>query len=54
MGSPKKRPVEDVEEMLKNELKVDAIVEKAFWTKKGTNMVVAKIKDKEQKKEFER
>lgn len=50
-----------VEEMLKNELKVDAIVEKAFWTKKGTNIVIAKIKDKEQKKrnndkekEFER
>lgn len=41
-----------VEEMLKNELKVDAIVEKAFWTKKGTNMVIAKIKDKEQKKEI--
>lgn len=36
-----------VEEMLKNELKVDAIVEKVFWTKKGTNMVIAKIKDKE-------
>lgn len=32
-----------VEEMLKNELKVDAIVEKASWTKKGTNMVIAKI-----------
>lgn len=41
-----------VEEMLKNELKVDAIVEKAFWTKKETNMVIAKIKDKEQKKEI--
>lgn len=41
-----------VEEMLKNKLKVDAIVEKAFWTKKGTNMVMAKIKDKEQKKEI--
>lgn len=38
--------------MLKNELKVDAIVEKAFWTKKGINMVIAKIKDKEQKKEI--
>lgn len=41
-----------VEEMLKKELKIDAIVVEAFWTRKDTNMMTAKIKDKEQKREI--
>ncbi|KAL6268035.1 hypothetical protein P5V15_001117 [Pogonomyrmex californicus] len=57
---PKRESLEAVvEELLKNKLSVDAIVEEACWTKRRTNMVRVKIKGSEKrnydkKKESER
>ena len=39
-----------VEEMIKRELHADVTVIEAFWTRRGTNMVTAKLKDKDQKR----
>lgn len=33
-----------IEEMLEKELKAEVTVEEAFWTRRGTNMIIAKFK----------
>jgi len=46
-GSPEKRLKIAVEKMIRNELKIDAMVKE---TKRETNMITAKLKNMEQKK----
>lgn len=38
--------------MLKKELKVEVRVEEASWTRRGTNMITAKLENKDQKREI--
>lgn len=42
----------EVTEMLKKELNAEVRVEEAFWTKRGTNMITAKLENKDQKREI--